>query len=296
MVPAPAACRACYSGHRMDAMLHDRPSLLATLWRHRVLLWELTRRETGERFAGSVLGSFWVIAYPVFLMALYVTIFGWIFPARMQGTGVEAGGYTVYILSGLIVWLNCAEVLNRAPGAIRGSAALVKQIVFPTEILPVRTTLAAFPTQLILTALLLVYMAAASVWHGASAFHATLLLVPVIWLSELMILSGLCAGISALCVAARDLRELVTFFTTAGLFLAPVLYPPALIDSLPWPLLAVLWLNPFSHLVWCAQDAFAFGSILHPWSWVIMIALAPTTWWLGHALFAKLSPLFGDRL
>jgi len=280
----------------MSSLSLARPSVPSTLWRHRVLLWELTRRETSERFAGSLLGGFWVMAHPIFLMALYVVIFGWIFPSRMPSTVATPGGYTVYILSGLIVWLSCAELLNRAPATIRGSAALVKQIVFPTEILPVRTTLAVLPSQFILTALLLVYIASASVFREVNGFHATLLLLPVIWVAQILLLSGLCAAIGALCVAARDLRELVTLFTTAGLFLVPVLYPPALLESLPWPLRAVLWINPFSHLVWCAQDSIYFGRIEHPWSWCIIVVIGPLAWWLGHTMFAKLSPLFGDRL
>lgn len=270
--------------------------LASTLWRHRVLLWELTRRETSERYAGSLLGAVWVLAHPIFLIALYVIVFGWIFPARMQGSVEVPRGYTVYILSGLIPWLTCADLLNRAPATIRGSSALVKQIVFPIEILPVRTTLGAFVTQGVLTALLLGYMGVLWIAGAAGPIPASALLLIPIWIMQFLLLSGLCAGIGALCVAARDFKELIQLFTTAGLFLVPVLYAPALVEGLPWPLRAILFVNPFSHLVWCAQDALYFGRIDHPWSWAILAAVSILGAWFGAALFRRLAPLFGDRL
>lgn len=271
-------------------------SSIALFHSHRALLWELLKREIGERYAGSALGALWVLAHPVFLITLYVVVFGWIFPARMSGVVDVPRSYTIYILSGLIVWLTCADVLNRAPATVRGSAALVKQIIFPIEILPLRTTLAAFPTQFLLTMLLFVYMVVVWITTGAGGIPVTALLIIPLWILQMMFLAGLCAGIGALCVAARDLRELITLFTTAGLFMVPVLYAPALIESFPWPLRAVLVVNPFSHYVWCAQDALYFGRIEHPWSWLVVVVLSPLGGWLGHSLFRRLAPLFGDRL
>ncbi|MFO0895590.1 MAG: ABC transporter permease [Phycisphaerales bacterium] len=269
------------------------PSLLWTLARHRSLLWELTRREVGERFAGSLLGRAWVVAHPVFLMVLYVVVFGWIFPSRMPDQhGNSPRAYAVYILSGLLPWLTCVDLLNRAPMAIRGNAALVKQIVFPVEVLPVRTTLALLPTQLLLLALLLAYM----LLGAGTGVPATVLLVAPLMVLQVAFLSGLCAGISAVSVAARDVRELLQLFTTAGLFLVPVLYSPTLFESFPAILQWVVKLNPFSHLVWCFQDSLWFGSIQHPWSWVVVLVLAPVSWALGARIFWLLRPLFGDRL
>jgi len=46
---------------------------------HRGLLWELTKREHRDRYAGQMLGVAWSIGHPLFLMLLYVFIFSFVF-------------------------------------------------------------------------------------------------------------------------------------------------------------------------------------------------------------------------
>ena len=46
--------------------------------------------------------------------------------------------YTAYMLSGLIPWLTFQMSMLTSVNAITGNAALVKQFVFPIEVLPLR--------------------------------------------------------------------------------------------------------------------------------------------------------------
>ncbi len=74
-------------------------------------------------------------------------------------------------------------------------------------------------------------------------------------------MTGVALALSAIGAYVRDLRELVIVFCSANLFLQPVLYAP---NQLPRVLRPVLWLNPFSHVVWVFQDVFFFGRIAPP--------------------------------
>ena len=54
--------------------------------------------------------------------------------------------YTTYILSGLVPWLFIQQALVRGANALVGQANLVKQVVFPVEVLPVAAVLVSLVT------------------------------------------------------------------------------------------------------------------------------------------------------
>src|SRR6185312_6179068 len=91
----------------------------------------------------------------------YLVIFKYVF--RLSATSVEGSAdYIVYLLSGMIPWLAVQDSLNKSTSVLVSNSRLVKQIVFPIEILPLKTVLASFVNQSICTVLLICYMAATS--------------------------------------------------------------------------------------------------------------------------------------
>jgi lipopolysaccharide transport system permease protein len=176
--------------------------------------------------------------------------------------------------------------------AVVANTSLVKQVAFPVEVLPIKGALAAFATQLVATAVLILYVAAVD----PGGFSLMLLLLPLLFALQVTAMIGVAYLLAAVAVFFRDLRELVQLFTTAGLFLAPILYLPQWVEQAWSPLVWVLWLNPFSHLVCCYQDAIYFGRFEHPWSWLIVTLLSGAVFALGFRLFRRLKPMFGDLL
>lgn len=262
-------------------------SLVRLARTYRYLLVELAVRDVRDRFAGHVLGVVWTIAHPILLMGIYVGIFTFVFPARGLTAPGRTQDLTVYILAGLIPWLCFQEVLARSTTAITGNASLVKQIVFPVELLPIKTVLGCLPTQLVATA----FLVGLALLTGLGS--PALLLFPVVLILQVAAMLGVAFALSAVGAFVRDLRELVVVFCAVNLFLQPILYAPA---QLPRVLRPVLWLNPFSHLVWVAQDVFFFGAITHPVSWVVLTVGALVTLGLGYRLFRGLKHRFGDML
>lgn len=262
-------------------------SLLRLARTYRYLVVELAVRDVRDRFAGHLLGIIWTIAHPILLMGIYVAIFAYVFPARGLTAPGRTQDLTVYILAGLIPWLCFQEVLARSATAITGNASLVKQIVFPVELLPIKTVLGCLPTQLVAT----VFLIGLAFVTGLGS--KALLLFPVAWLLQIAAMLGVAFALSALGAYVRDLRELIIVFCSANLFLQPILYAPY---QLPRVLRGVLWLNPFSHLVWVFQDVFFFGAFMHPASWVLLALGSVITLGLGYRLFRGLKHRFGDLL
>jgi len=264
--------------------------LIHSLISRRRLVWQMAKREVRDRYAGQALGTLWAVAHPIFLMGLYLFLFTFVFPSRMPFGGGQGGAVT-YILAGLIPWLTVADAMSRGSGVVVNEAGLVKQVVFPVEILPIKSVLAAGLPQGIATLVLLLYMAAVD-------RHVPLLaaLLPLLFLLQLMMMAGLVYVLSSVGAYVRDLREIVQVFVSAGVFLAPILYSEQAIERTLPGFAALLALNPFSHLVWCYQDALYYGSIVHPFSWLLMLVLSPAVLFLGHRIFRKLKLMFGEVL
>lgn len=262
--------------------------LIALLTTHRQLTWAMARREATERYAAHVLGAAWSVAHPLIVMSVYLFIFGFVFRVRAGGTADMPFGYIVYILSGLIPWMAVSDALNRAPTAVTANASLVKQVVFPLEVLPAKTVLATLLPQVVQMAGLAIYVL---VVYGS--LPATYALAPLLIAVQTAGVLGLSYGLSAVAVYFRDLKDMVQVFTVIGVYLMPLFYLPEMVPELVRPL---LYLNPFSYQAWVYQDAFYYGRFDHPWAWGAFVAGSALSLYVGSRVFASLKPHFGNVL
>lgn len=262
--------------------------IIGLLRRHRTLTIELTRRDIGERYAGQVLGSAWAIGHPLALMTIYVFVFAFVFKLDVTSQPGMTLDYTTYLLSGLIPWMAFQESMARGAVAVTGQANLVKQVVFPIEVLPIRGVLVSLVPQLVSTALLLIY-----VLVSAGTVQWTYVLLPVLIGFQALAMAGVSLFISSVGVYFRDLKDFVQVFSIACMYLMPVFYTPLNVPALFKP---VLFLNPFSHLIWCAQDVSYFGEIRHPLSWFVFPAFAVLAFCFGYRTFRRLKAMFGNVL
>jgi lipopolysaccharide transport system permease protein len=262
--------------------------LLALVHRHAQLTWELTKRELSDKYAGSIVGIVWTVGHPLIQMAVYVFIFSYVFAARMNDPSLSSFDYTTYILSGLIPWLAFSESLLKGTVTITAHSNLVKQVVFPLEILPVKSVLASFLTQLVSTIVLILY-----VLIFCQTLSWTYLLLPLLFVLQLLFMVGVSCVLCSIGAYFRDLKELAQVFCVVGIYLMPIVYDPSNVPALFRP---VLYLNPFSYMVWCYQDACYFGHIAHPWAWPVFFVVSVGSFCLGYRTFRKLKPYFGNVL
>ncbi len=85
--------------------------MAASLWRNKGLIRNLVHREVVGRYRGSMLGIFWSLVTPVFMLAVYTFVFSVVFKARW-GNGGE-GSKTEFAL------VLFAERINRPRGPVR---------------------------------------------------------------------------------------------------------------------------------------------------------------------------------
>jgi len=262
--------------------------IIALLTKHRQLTIEMTKREIGERYAGQVLGVFWAVGHPMILMAVYLFIFGFVFKARIGGTRELPFDYTVYILSGLIPWLAFQESMAKSSIVITANASLVKQVVFPIEVLPVKAVLASLLMHLVASFVLILY-----VFLKYKHLYLTYLLWPVIFFFQVLAMIGVSFMLSAVGGYFRDLKDLIQVFSVVGMYLMPIVYLPKWVPEIFRP---ILYLNPFSYMAWCYQDVLYFGRFEHPWAWPVFILGSLAIFCIGYRIFRKAKVYFGNVL
>ncbi len=260
----------------------------ASLWRHRSLSWEMIKRDLGGQYAGQVLGRLWIIGNPLILYAVYVFIFGVVIKTRLTQDLDMPRDYTTYILAGLAPWLATQQALARTPTALISQSNLVKQVVFPIEVLPLGAIVAASIPLLIGIAVVLIRSLLLD-----GNLPVTILLLPIAMTIHAAIMLGIGYLLAAVTPFFRDIKDIIGAVTLVGVYLVPAFYlpqwvPPAL---QPW-----LYLNPFSYVIWMYQDVLYYGAIRHPVAWLLCIAMALAGLALGYRSFQKLKPYVANVL
>jgi lipopolysaccharide transport system permease protein len=276
------------SALNMRANFQAFQELMILLTRHRRLTLELAKREIGERYSGQYFGTFWAIGHPLALILIYVFVFGFVFRTRVGGTLDMPLNYTSYMLAGLIPWLAFQESMGKAGTVIVANTNLVKQVIFPIEVLPVKGVAATLATQVIFLALLTAY--------NLLTYHRllwTFALLPVLFLVQALAMIGASYLLASVGAYFRDVKDFVQVFCSVAFFILPILYLP---ESVPPAVRAVLYINPFSYMVWCYQDILYFGRLAHPWAWVAFIGMSLFFFVLGYRVFRKLKAMFGNVL
>jgi lipopolysaccharide transport system permease protein len=169
---------------------------------------------------------------------------------------------------------------------VTSNANLVKQVVFPLEVLPVKTVLTSLVPMGVSLAVLVAYVLAT--YHG---LHATYAILPLLVMLQVVWMTGLAYALSAVGAFIRDTRELVQIGALVSMYLTPIFYLPEAVPALFRP---ILYFNPFSYLIWCYQDALYFGRFEHWWTWIVMPGLAVTSFAIGYQVFRKGKVMFGD--
>jgi lipopolysaccharide transport system permease protein len=223
-------------------------------------------------------------------MLVYLFLFTKVFVTRVTVTPGSGADAVAYLLSGIIPWLAISQVMSRSAMSVVGNSAIVKQMSFPLELLPIKTLAGPF----MFAGVSLVFLIAYGLWiTGGSILPAYLLGLPPLIIITSMQLAGLALLLGCLQVFVRDLKEFINVFLTIGLFIHPILYLP---NAIPAAVRPVIYLSPFSYLIFCWQDVLFYGEVGWIWAWVVSVAFAVLLLALGARVFIVTKNHFGDFL
>jgi len=216
-----------------------------------------------DRYLGSALGSFWAIANPIFLLAVYTFVFGFVFKIRLPGSEATLD-YVLWLISGYGPWMATTESVMSATTSVVGAAGIVKNIVFKTELLPIAATMLGAVSLTVSLLFLLVLMLVSG--HRVS-WHVALL--PVIIGIHFLFVCAIGIWLAAINVFTRDLGQVLPNLLTVLMFVTPVFYS---IESVPGPVALASLANPF-YVIVDAYRCVVVNHTLPAWHGLVYVAL-----------------------
>jgi lipopolysaccharide transport system permease protein len=260
--------------------------MITSAWRNRALIVSLSHREVVGRYKGSVLGIFWSLVLPVFMLTVYTFVFSVVFKARWNAESTSKTEFALILFAGLLVFNLFSECVNRAPTLILYNQNYVKKVLFPLEILPLISLCAAlFHTLISYLVWQIFYIA----FFGFP--HLTVLLVPVVLAPLVLFTLGVSWMLAALAVYLRDIAQLVGVLTTVLMFMSPIFYP---LSALPAAYRPILGLNPLAFPIEFARDVMLWGKLPDAADFALYTVGCLFMAWAGFACFQKLRSGFAD--
>ncbi len=252
------------------------------LYQQRRVLWATTLSDVKSRYAGTVFGILWALIYPVIFLGLYAVVYIMIFKIRLgELTTVD---YVLVIFSGLIPFLGFAEALSAGVSSVVNNKNLIKNTLFPIELIPVKAVLSSAVTMLVGLLILL-----AILWSKGE-IHVTQLAIPLILFLQLIFTIGLIWWLSALNVLFQDIGQMIAVVILLLMLVSPIAYTA---DMIPPELMPLMYPNPLYYMIMLYREVIIFGSI--PYDLLLMfITISLLMFVSGFYFFTRLKPVFSD--
>ena len=256
------------------------------LVRYRELFANLFRRNFQARYRGSVLGIAWSLVNPLALMAVYLLVFGVLYPNDIPH-------YSLYLLAGLACWIFFATSLQAGARSLLDSAELIRKVRFPRQLV----AFAVVATQLVTFALMLVILIVLSLVFIPAARTWVWLALPLGLLFAALV-TGLALIVACLNVLFRDVEHILAAALLPWFFLTPVLWSFA---SLPVhdheALLKVLrWGNIVAPPIYAVRDALWSGHAPRLADVVYLVVAAVAALALAAFVFARVDDCIAVEL
>ena len=259
------------------------PLRLSELWQYREILYFLVWRDIKVRYKQTAIGVSWAIIQPLMSVAVFS-----IFLGRFAKVPSDGFPYPVFAFCGLVPWTFFANGLQQSSQSLVASMQLITKVYFPRLLIPTARVLSGLP-DVTLAFLILLAM--------TSYYHASPMLLRVVWLPAFVLLAFLTAlgfglWFSALNVKYRDVQHAVPFLIQIWLFATPIAYPVSLVPA-KWHTLYAL--NPMVGVVEGFRWAL-LGTGQTPWGPLLAVSTLTTLAILatGALYFRRVERTFAD--
>lgn len=251
------------------------------------LAFNIFKMNVRDRYLGSSLGSFWAIANPLFMLALYTFVFGFIFRVRLPGAETTLG-YVIWLISGYGPWIATTEAIMGSTTSIVGASGMIKNLAFKTEILPIS---AAFVGVISLVTSLCFLLVLLTVSGNVPDWHVVWL--PFIIALQFLLIVSLGMWFSAINVFVRDLSIALPNMLTIIMFVTPIFYP---ITSMPPLVQDLSFANPFYLIADFYRGVLLYQKSPNILGMAYVFLLAMTIFFFGLAAFRRAKGFFESAL
>jgi lipopolysaccharide transport system permease protein len=241
-------------------------------------------RDVRQRYLGSVIGVGWAVLLPAMQLSIYAALYTFVF--KVRPAGLNEWGYVLLVFSGLVPIMAFNEALTSSISSVSANKNLLVNTVFPAELIPLRSALAAHFPHLFGLAITL----GLGFILGRTDLKAVLL-VPVCWILLLMFAIGIGWVLSLLSLVAKDIQYGIGLILMIMTIISPFAYTPEMVPAAMKPL---IYLNPLSYFVLTFQQLICYGN----WPDVRMVGgaafLGTASFMLGYFIFQRGKGVFFD--
>ncbi|WP_346290911.1 ABC transporter permease [Sphaerothrix gracilis] len=261
-------------------------------WAKLNLLRTLVQRDMEARYKGSILGNLWPLLNQLSQLLIYTYVFAIVLRVKLSLRGMPEDNsfiFGLWLFAGLLPWIAFSSGLVQASGSVIAQSNLVKKVVFPLSLLPLVPICASFLESTFGLMVLIAFVA--FVDHSV---HPTLLLLPLVWLPQLLLTAGLGFLTAGITVFIRDIPQTLGVLLNIWFYATPLIYPA---DMIPQPFQTwVFWLNPLAAIGEMYRDIVLIGEITHWGEWGSATVISGFIFWGGFWCYRKLRPAFADVL
>jgi lipopolysaccharide transport system permease protein len=238
-----------------------------------------------------VLGNLWPLLNQLSQLLIYTYVFSVVLNVKLSLKGLPTNSATfgLWLFAGLLPWIAFTGGLSQSAISVLNQPNLVKKVVFPLALLPLVPILSTFIESAFGLMALIVLVAVSS-----QTLHATLVLLPLIWLPQLLLTAGLGYLAAGFTVFLRDIPQTLGMVLNLWFYMTPIVYPASVIPEQfrGW----VFWLNPIAAIAEIYRDLVLVGEVQHWGEWGIASAISLVVFLLGVWCYQRLRPAFADVL
>ena len=199
------------------------------------LLWELSVSQYKLKDQSSFFGFLWSFLNPIFMVAILFVFFRGRF-------GHDVENYGLYLLLGMIHYTHYSNATNSAMRVFVQMRQLVKDAVFPKELLVFSSTLSNSVEFVIAMG---VSMGVA--WLSGVQPTPAWLALPLVLLLQMLLVSWVSLLLSCVFPFARDVDHIYQVFLRALMFVTPIFYTGSFVGEGAARYLVIL--NPLAQLI-----------------------------------------------
>lgn len=243
---------------------------IAAVHRYRFLMEQLVKRDFKAKYKRSVLGVLWSFLNPLLTMSVQYLVFSNLFR-------FDIPYYSVYLLTGIVVFNFFSECCSMALTSIVGNASLITKVYVPKYIYPLTRTVSSGINLLIS----MVPLVGIALLNGLLPTKAYILAIfPLLCL--LLFSFGVGMLLASSMVFFRDTQFLWGVLSMIWMYLTPIFYS---VDILPESLIPVLQCNPLYQFLTFFRTCIIDGISPEPVAYVQCLLFALGTFWVGAFIF-----------
>ena len=251
------------------------------------VIWNFLRANVRDKYLGTSLGSIWGIAQPLFMLATFTFVFGFVYKTKLPGADTTLA-YATWLIAGYGPWIAISESTMAAANSVVSSTGIVKNLAIKIELLPIVGVLSGTLSLIVSLIFLMILLMADGNWL---TWHA--LFVPLIVLVQIAFIMAIGFLVAALTVFFRDLIVALPNLLMMVLFASPIFYR---IDSMPAIMRIVSQFNPFYIITEAYRDVLIYHRLPNFLGLALVIFLAAAMGFVTLTIFRRVKGYFEAAL